>query len=121
MRVRDALIIGVAQGMAILPGLSRSGATISTALFLGIQRKTAGPFSFLLSIPAILGALALEMRSALTLSPVSVKMLLLGTAAAAVTGVFALKLLLRFVNQGRLSVFAPYCWAVGLAALMVSF
>lgn len=121
MRVRDALIIGVAQGMAILPGLSRSGATISTALFLGIQRKTAGPFSFLLSIPAILGALALEMRSALTLSPVSVKMLLLGTAAATVTGVFALKLLLRFVNQGRLSVFAPYCWAVGLAALMVSF
>jgi len=120
MGIRDALLIGLAQGMAVLPGLSRSGATISAALFLGIKRETAGPFSFLLSLPAILGALLLEMRSALTPSPVSVKMLLAGAATAAVVGFFSLKLLLRFVNQGRLSMFAPYCWVLGIAALFFS-
>jgi len=118
MTIRDALIIGLSQGMAILPGLSRSGTTISTALLLGVQRETAGPFSFLLSIPAIFGALLLQLSSSLTPSPVSLKMLLLGSATAAVVGFFALKILLRFVNQGRLSLFAPYCWVVGVLILI---
>ncbi len=117
MALKDALIIGLAQGMAVLPGFSRSGATISTALFLGIQREAAGPFSFLLSVPAILGALALQARSLLSPSPVPVQMLFIGSATAAGVGFFALKTLLRFVNQGRLSVFAPYCWIVGIIAL----
>ena len=120
MTIRDALIIGLSQGMAILPGLSRSGTTISTALLLGVQRETAGPFSFLLSIPAIFGALLLQLSSSLTPSPVSLKMLLLSSATAAVTGFFALKILLRFVNQGRLSVFAPYCWVVGVLVLILT-
>jgi len=119
MKIIDALIIGLAQGMAILPGLSRSGATIATALFLGIRRETAGPFSFLLSLPAILGALLLEAPSSLTPSSVSVKMLLLGSVTAGVVGYFALKAFLSFVNQGRLALFAPYCWIVGILVLVM--
>ncbi len=120
MKIRDALLIGLAQGMAILPGLSRSGATICTALFLGVERKAAAPFSFLLSVPAILGALFLQASSSLTPSPLSVKILLLGSFTAAVVGFFALKLLLRVVNHGRLFAFAPYCWAVGILVWILS-
>ena len=114
---RDALTIGLVQGMAILPGISRSGSTICAALFLGVDRELAGRYSFLLSIPAILGALVLGLDGSLAGSSVSTEMMLLGGATAAVTGYVALKILMRVVRQGRLYRFAPYCWAVGLAAL----
>jgi undecaprenyl-diphosphatase len=113
----DALTIGLVQGMAILPGISRSGSTICAALFLGIDRELAGRYSFLLSIPAIIGALALGLDGSLADSSVSAAMMLLGGATAAATGYVALRVLLRVVRQGRLYRFAPYCWAVGLAAL----
>jgi undecaprenyl-diphosphatase len=113
----DALTIGLVQGMAILPGISRSGSTICAALFLGIDRELAGRYSFLLSIPAIIGALALGLDGSWADSSVSAAMMLLGGATAAVTGYVALRVLLRVVRQGRLHRFAPYCWAVGLAAL----
>jgi len=120
MTVKDALLIGLMQGLAILPGVSRSGATISAALFLGVERSTAGRFSFLLSIPAIAGALLLEIRSGVTASA-SAPLLLAGGAAAAVTGWFALIALLRVVNSGHLHRFAPYCWALGAAVLVLRF
>jgi len=120
MTVKDALLIGLMQGLAILPGVSRSGATISAALFLGIERSTAGRFSFLLSIPAIAGALLLEIRSGVT-SSASAPLLLAGGAAAAVTGWLALIALLRVVNSGHLHRFAPYCWALGAAVLVWRF
>ncbi len=117
---RDALTIGLVQGIAVLPGISRSGSTICAALFLGIDRELAGRYSFLLSIPAILGALVLGLDGSLADSSVSVAMMLLGGATAAVTGYVALKILLRVVRQGRLYRFAPYCWAIGLVALAVA-
>ena len=106
--------------MAILPGISRSGSTICAALFLGIDRELAGRYSFLLSIPAIIGALALGLDGSRADSSVPVAMMLLGGVTAAVTGYAALRLLLRVVQRGRLHRFAPYCWAVGLAALAVA-
>ncbi len=120
MTVKDALVIGLLQGLAIVPGISRSGATISAALFLGVQRDTAGRFSFLLSLPAIAGALLLEVTKGAA-SGVPVSMLLLGGAVAAVTGWIALVVLLRIVKKGHLHRFAPYCWALGAAVLIWRF
>ncbi len=117
MTVKDALIIGLMQGVAILPGISRSGATISTALFLGVERATAGRFSFLLSLPAICGALLLEIRDGAA-AGASAPLLLLGGAVAAVTGWIALVVLLRIVKSGHLHRFAPYCWVLGAAVLL---
>jgi undecaprenyl-diphosphatase len=118
MRARDAAWIGLAQGLAILPGISRSGATISTALYLGLDRRLAGRFSFLLSIPAIVGALLLEIKSADLQASATATAILLGTAAAGVSGYFALVVLLRLVEKGKIQYFAPYCWLLGCAALI---
>jgi undecaprenyl-diphosphatase len=120
MTVKDALLIGLMQGLAILPGISRSGATISAALFLGVDRSTAGRFSFLLSVPAIAGALMLEIRSGMT-SSAPAPLLLTGGAVAAVTGWLALIALLRVVKSGHLHRFAPYCWALGAGVLIWQF
>ena len=115
-----ALLIGTAQGLAITPGISRSGATIAVALILGVERELAARFSFLLSIPAVLGALAFELRD---YSPgagsesVSIAVIFSGMVVAVFVGIVALRILLRIVKQGRISLFAYYCWAVGLLAI----
>lgn len=119
MTLSDALAIGLIQGIAIIPGISRSGATISLALYLGIDRDVAGRYSFLLSIPAILGALVLQIDAGITPS-ISTVSILIGTAAAAGVGWVALKLLLKIVKSGRLYRFAPYCWTVGVVVLVWS-
>jgi undecaprenyl-diphosphatase len=118
MRITDAVTIGLIQGVAILPGISRSGSTISAALFLGIDRELAGRYSFLLSIPAIMGALVLGLDGSLSHNPVSVGVILTGIATAALVGYGALIFLLRMVKKGKLYYFAPYCWLLGLAALV---
>ena len=114
--VRDALIIGILQGLAIIPGMSRSGVTISTALFLGINREVSGRYSFLLSIPAIVGALALELKSGIG-NAIPIGIIVLGTMTAAVVGSIALMILLSMVKRGNLHRFSPYCWIVGGVAL----
>ena len=98
VRFRDALIIGLVQGLAILPGISRSGSTISVALFLGIDREFAGRFSFLLSIPAIFGALLLGIKDASANPDMTVGIILFGALIAAAVGYGALILLLRLVK-----------------------
>jgi len=108
------------QGIAIMPGISRSGSTISIALFLGINREIAGRYSFLLSIPAILGAMILGLDSTIIQTNIPVKIILLGTLTAGIVGYIALKILLRIVKQGRLYYFAPYCWLLGAATLIWS-
>ena len=118
--IRDALLIGVMQGMAIMPGISRSGSTISIALFLGINREIAGRYSFLLSIPAILGAMILSLNSTIIQTDIPVRIILLGTVTAAIVGYIGLKILLRLVKQGHLYYFAPYCWLLGAATLIWS-
>ena len=116
LRWSDTLIIGFVQGMAITPGISRSGVTIAAALLLGIERETAARFSFLLSIPSILGALLLRLDGAG--DGVGTTALVLGFGAAVLTGYACLALLVRLVKKGRLSWFAPYCFALGLLALV---
>ena len=118
--IRDVLIIGLMQGIAIMPGISRSGSTISIALFLGINREIAGRYSFLLSIPAILGAMILGLDSTIIQTNIPVKIILLGTLTAGIVGYIALKILLRLVKQGRLHYFAPYCWLLGAVTLIWS-
>ncbi len=120
INIGQALLIGTAQGLAIIPGVSRSGATIAVALLLGVERELAARFSFLLAVPAILGALAFELkdyRSAASPGGAGAAAMLLGPLVAAVVGVFALKLLLEIVRKGRISLFAYYCWALGLLAI----
>ena len=121
MGLKDALVIGFVQGISILPGISRSGSTISAALILGIDRETAGRYSFLLSIPAILGAIVMGFESdLLEKSSASPMALVGGTLAAAVIGYLALKILLRIIKHGRFYTFSPYCWTVGILTLIFS-
>lgn len=114
----DALLIGIVQGIAIIPGISRSGSTISTGLFCGLDRELAGKFSFLLSIPAILGATLLELRG--IESPAEVWMHLIGMAIAFLVGLLSLKFLMRIVRRGRLFTFAYYCWPVGIVMILLA-
>jgi undecaprenyl-diphosphatase len=114
--LKDAVLIGTVQGLAILPGISRSGSTISAALYLGVDRDVAGRYSFLLSIPAIIGALVLSLDA--VTEPASISLaVLLGTLSAAGVGYLALKLLLKIVRGGQMFRFAPYCWVLGIIAL----
>lgn len=114
---KDALIIGVVQGLAILPGISRSGSTISTALFLGVDRKVAGRYSFLLSIPAIVGALVLGLDEPALMTTIPLGTIIAGSVVSALVGWLALVILLRVVDRGQLHRFAPYCWLVGIVTL----
>ena len=120
MRVRDALLIGLLQGFAVIPGISRSGSTIACALLLGVERELAVRFSFLLSVPAILGALLLQVLDVLetghVLEPVPMAA---GFLAAVVVGVGALMMLIPLVNQGRLHYFAMYLVPVGILGIVV--
>ncbi|MFZ5562404.1 MAG: undecaprenyl-diphosphate phosphatase [Thermodesulfobacteriota bacterium] len=112
-----AVGVGIAQGLAVLPGLSRSGATIAAGLFLGLDRQTAARFSFLLCIPAIVGAEILSAGDLLSGEARLDTATVLGTFTAFVVGYGALKVLIRIVQQGRFYLFAPYCFAVGGVAL----
>lgn len=122
LRPADALIIGVAQAMALVPGVSRSGATICMALIIGMQRREAARFSFLMSIPAIGGAGLLELKPALTaLGPdlgAAMPALIVGTLAAAVSGYIVIAWLLRWLSSHRLTSFAVYRVAAGAALLI---
>jgi undecaprenyl-diphosphatase len=115
--LNDALIIGIVQGLAILPGISRSGSTISMALFLGVDRKLAGRYSFLLSIPAIVGALVLGIDTPELHTAIPIGTIIIGSVVAALVGWLALVILLRVVDRGQLHRFAPYCWLVGIITL----
>jgi len=118
---RDALWVGLAQGIAVLPGISRSGSTIAMGLFLGLRREDAAEFSFLLFIPAVVGATLLKLGEALS-DPAAHSALwgsyLAGTVVAFLSGVIAIRFLLRFVRERRLTPFAIYCYVIGLLAVL---
>lgn len=114
-----ALAVGIAQGLAIIPGISRSGVTIVCAMLLGMDREIAARFSFLLSIPAIIGALAIQINVS-QIESIGLIPLLLGFVSAVLVGLVALKLLMSLVKKGHLYYFAPYCWAIGMAIIRVS-
>lgn len=121
--VADALLVGCAQAVGTLPGISRSGVTISAGLLRGFDRSFAVRFSFLMSLPAVLGANILTLKDAfetgidLTQLPVY----LVGTLVAAVVGYFAIHLVNLLADKGKFGAFAWYCWAVGLIALAANF
>lgn len=112
-----ALLIGFAQGLAITPGISRSGATIAVALLAGLAAERAAQFSFLISLPAILGALLLKVLDGgmAGLDPLTG---LLGFAVSLISGYLALAWLVKLVRSERFSWFAPYCAVVGVIALV---
>ncbi len=116
----DALVIGLAQACAIAPGISRSGATIAAGLGKGLKRTDAARFSFLLSVPVILGAGLKQSYDLLTESTQAGQLLLLvvGFVAAAITGYLAIYFLLRYLQRRSLYPFAIYCWALGVLSLL---
>ncbi len=121
MTAKDALIIGLFQAFAIVPGISRSGATIAAALMRGVAREQAARFSFLLSVPAILGAFALKIKD--LEGPLGARLLpyAVGALAAAIVGTLALGWLIRLVRGGNLARFRYYCWGAGSVALIYLF
>ncbi|MDB9823471.1 undecaprenyl-diphosphate phosphatase [Deltaproteobacteria bacterium] len=108
-----ALAVGVAQGLAIIPGISRSGATIVSGIVCGLESDLAARFSFLLSIPAIIGAMVVQLGSG-GLSRSDIIPIAFGLLSSAIVGLIALKILMGIVSRGNLSYFAPYCWALGI-------
>lgn len=116
----DALWIGTLQAVAILPGISRSGSTIAAGLWAGLDREQAARFSFLLSIPAILGAFVLKAKDLKTVPDGTWGSMAVGTLTAAVVGVISLVWLLRVVRRGNIRAFAYYCWAAGALAIYLT-
>lgn len=117
--VRDTLIIGVAQCIALVPGVSRSGATISTGLLLGLDRVAATRLSFFLSIPALTAAGMLELPSALGDGGVGAGSLIVGTAVSFVVALISIHYLLKFVAGHSITYFVPYRVALGVIVLAV--
>ena len=118
----DVLLVGVAQAIATCPGISRSGTTITAGCFVGFERKFAVRFSFLLSIPAILGANILSLKSALEGGIIwaDVPVYLVGVAVAAGVGYLCIRLLRMIADKGRFGWFAYYCWAAGALTLVLA-
>ena len=121
--LKDALLIGVAQGFATLPGLSRSGSTIAAGMALGLDRKFAVRFSFLLSLPAVLGATLLKVVDVAKEGGVDAALLpkyLLGMVIAGVVGYFSIGLVNLLASKGKFGAFAYYCWIAGALFLVLS-
>ena len=120
-RAIDAIAIGITQGLAILPGISRSGSTIAVGMLLGIEPRAAARFSFLLSIPAISGAALLNIKEISAIPTSQIPICLGGAFAALITGLMALKFLLMIIEERRLKIFALYCSIVGSATILLTF
>ncbi len=120
---RDALIIGIAQAFAAMPGLSRSGSTIATGLLLGNQKSAVAQFSFLMVLPPIIGQALLDVLDAggLPTTGIGLCPLLCGFLAAFVTGSFACKFMIEIVKRGKLIWFALYCAVVGVLSIFSYF
>ena len=122
MRVRDALVIGVCQAVATIPGLSRSGTTIAAGMATGLDRSFAVRFSFLMSLPAVLGANILSLAKAAK-AGIDVSLLpayLAGMLVAMVSGVAAIGLVKRLTSKGRFGAFSYYCWGAGALTMILS-
>jgi undecaprenyl-diphosphatase len=120
-RAADALAIGLAQAVAILPGISRSGSTVSAALWRNLGPAAAAEFSFLLAVPVIAGAALLEGRHAtVSLAAIGVAPFITAFVVAFASGIWAIRLLVALLKRGRFYTFAPYCWAVGALTLALA-
>ncbi len=117
----DSVLIGLAQGLAIAPGISRSGTTIATGLLRGVKREAAARYSFLLATPIIFGAGLLQLVELFHDGAGGAQWLLLivGFLAAAISGYVCIRFLLEYLQRGRLYVFAAYCWLAGIMSLLI--
>ena len=122
MTVLDAIIIGVCQAIATIPGISRSGSTITAGITTGLNRSFAMKYSLLMSVPAVLGANLLSLLDALKdgVDWTNMPAYLIGTAVAMVVGYFSILLLQRLLNRGKFGKFAYYLWIVGVVVLIAS-
>ena len=122
--LKDVLLVGIAQGIATVPGLSRSGTTISAGMACGFERKFAVRYSFLMSLPAVLGATILEVvdvaQSGTGIPDGMLPKYLLGMAIASVVGYFSIHLVNLLASKGKFGAFAYYCWAAGIVSLIAN-
>lgn len=119
MPFQKAVIVGIFQGLAVLPGISRSGATISSGLCLGLEREYAARYSFLLSVPAVVAAGLLQVKDIASIDA-SVTVLLAGFLSSVIFGYLAIKLLMKMIKGWSLDIFAYYCWIIGILTLVLS-
>jgi undecaprenyl-diphosphatase len=118
----NSLMVGIAQAIAIMPGISRSGATISTSVLLGIDRDTAAKFSFIMVLPLIFGKIAKDLLDgSFTNSSINTGELLIGFAAAFFTGLLACTLMIRIVKNSKLKYFSYYCFLIAFVSLLYYF
>ena len=117
---KEALFMGLGQACAILPGLSRSGTTIAAGLVIGLDKEFAAKFSFILSIPAILGAFVVQLKDIGTITDFNFLAVMLGFLAALISGYLAIKWVLELIQKRSLDIFAYYCWIVGIIVFMGS-
>ncbi len=122
MKVKDAIWIGLLQGFAVIPGISRSGSTIMAALWRGLDRETAVKYSFMLSAPVIFGATLLEIREMIVVGIEQVMVLnyLVGGLVAFLAGILAIKVFIRALASQKFHYFAYYCWAAGSLVIIIS-
>lgn len=118
LNLKTALLIGLAQGVAVLPGISRSGSTITAALLMGIEPKACAKISFLLSIPVIVGALILHIPDMKTMPVDHIGVTVAAAVVASVVGYFSLKVLNSLLKRAHFYRFAPYCLVVGVLAIL---
>lgn len=114
----NSLVIGLFQGLAIAPGISRSGSTIAAGLFSGLERKLAARFSFLLSIPAILGAALVQAKDIASFDS-NLSVLIGGFVSALIFSYLAVKFMMGYIQKHSLMIFAYYCWIVGALTLII--
>jgi undecaprenyl-diphosphatase len=113
-----AFLMGIAQAIAIIPGISRSGSTLSMGMFLGIPREKVAKFSFLMALPLIFGATIMKAKDALAVEGFIWSGIIIGTITAFIFGYFAVKWLLSAITKGRLYIFGFYCLAIGFLAII---
>ncbi len=119
MSFKKAVIVGICQGLAVLPGISRSGSTIASGLCLGLEREYAARYSFLLSVPAVIAAGVLQIKD-ITNIDASITVLAAGFLSSVIFGYLAIKLLMKMIKGWSLDIFAYYCWILGILTLVLS-
>ena len=118
INVTSAFLIGISQAIAVIPGISRSGATISIAVLLGIDKENAAKFSFLMVVPLILGAQAQSLISEEVIPGSSIYPLIVGFFFAFITGIIACKWMIKLVKNSQLKYFSYYCFCIGLTVII---
>ena len=118
MSIRDALAIGMVQGVAVFPGISRSGSTIASGVLLGLDRELAARFSLLISMPAIVGATILEIGKGMDQIHDPIGVYVVGMVVAALVGYGSISLIIKLVRQDHFHLFAYYLWPLGISILL---